>query len=284
MHLRPSEGAPRDVAGDIVGQLYPPGTSSRVPIVSVTGTNGKTTTVRLIAHILRRAGLHVGMTSTDGVYIDGDLVHAADASGPRSAEMVLGDPTVQAAVLETARGGIVRRGLGYDRADVAVVTNISNDHLGNDGIDTLDDLVTVKSLVAEQITYRGQLVLNADDQHSAGLAQRPAVRDRDPVVRYFSLSPVNQVVTGHLRARGHRLPARRRLADRGGGRPPHRACARARRAAVLGRARRVHGRQRPGSRRRGPRARRTGRRHPGRPRVVRTRQGQPRPHQHFPHR
>ena len=202
MHLRPSEGAPRDVAGDIVGQLYPPGTSSRVPIVSVTGTNGKTTTVRLIAHILRHGGRRVGLTSTHGVYIDGDLVHAADATGPRSAEMVLGDPRVQAAVLERARGGIVRHGLGYDRADVAVVTNISGDHLGNDGIDTLDDLVTVKSLVAEHIIYRGQLVLNADDQHSAGLGQRPAVRDRDPVVRYFSLCPVNQVVTGHLRLGG----------------------------------------------------------------------------------
>jgi len=202
MHLHPSEGSPRDVADDIVGQLYPPGASARVPIVSVTGTNGKTTTVRLIARILSRAGLHVGMTSTDGVYIGGDLIHAADASGPKSADIVLGDPAVQAAVLETARGGIVRRGLGYDRADVAVVTNISNDHLGTDGIDTLDDLVNVKSLVAEQITYRGHLVLNADDPHAAGLARRPAVRDRDPVVRYFSLSAANQVVTRHVRRDG----------------------------------------------------------------------------------
>ena len=202
MHHYPAEGRPRDVAGHIVDQLYPPGSSARVPIVSVTGTNGKTTTVRLIAHLLRSSGLRVGMTSTEGVYIDGNLVHASDASGPRSAEMVLGEPSVQAAVLETARGGIVRRGLGYDRADVAVVTNITGDHLGTDGVDTVDDLVAVKSLVAEQIIRGGQVVLNADDPRSAGLARRAAVAERDPVVRYFSLSPLNQVVTGHLRDGG----------------------------------------------------------------------------------
>ncbi len=198
MHLHPAEGTPRDVAGDIIDQLYPPGTPSRVPVVSVTGTNGKTTTVRLIAHILRHGGRNVGMTSTEGVYIDGHLVHACDASGPKSADMVLGDPGVQAAVLETARGGIVRRGLGYDRADVAVVTNITNDHLGTDGINDLDDLIGVKSLVAEEIVEHGQLVLNADDEHCAALAKRPAVRDRDPVVRLFSVSAGNQVVAEHL--------------------------------------------------------------------------------------
>jgi cyanophycin synthetase len=198
MHLHPSEGSPRDVAGDIIDQLYPPGVPSRVPVVTVTGTNGKTTTVRLIAHILDHRGQHVGMTSTDGVYIGGHLVHASDASGPRSADMVLGDPAVQAVVLETARGGIVRRGLGYDQADVAVVTNISNDHLGTDGVDDLEDLISVKSLVAEEIIEHGQLVLNADDPNCAGLARRPAVRDRAPVIRYFSLSAGNQVVAGHL--------------------------------------------------------------------------------------
>jgi cyanophycin synthetase len=202
MHLNPSEGSSRDVAGHIVATLYPPGSSSRVPIVSVTGTNGKTSTVRLTAHLLRQQGLRVGMTTTAGVYIGDDLIHASDASGPKSADMVLGDPTVEAVVLETARGGIVRRGLGYDRADVAVVTNISSDHIGTDGVDTIDDLVSVKSLVAEQLRKGGHLVLNADDEHCVSIGRRAAVQDRDPVIRYFSVSPGNPVVAGHLRDGG----------------------------------------------------------------------------------
>lgn len=202
MHLYPSEGQPRDVAGHIVDSLYPRGARSRVPIVSVTGTNGKTSTVRLIAHLLRRPGLTVGMTTTEGVFIDRDLIHASDASGPRSADMVLADPVVQAAVLETARGGIVRRGLGYDDADVAVVTNISEDHLGTDGVDTIEDLVAVKSLVAERIHDHGHLVLNADDPHCHAIARRPRVRDRRPVIRYFSLSPESPAIAEHLRDGG----------------------------------------------------------------------------------
>jgi cyanophycin synthetase len=197
MHLEPSAGRPRDVAGAIVDRLYPPGAPSRIPIVSVTGTNGKTTTVRMVAHILRQAGLRAGMATTDGVYCGGQLIHASDASGPRSAEMVLDDATVEAAVLETARGGIIRRGLGYDRADVAVVTNITADHLGSDGIDDLDDLTDVKALVAEEIVRGGTIVLNADDPRSAGLAQRAAVRARNPVVRYFSLSDASPVIMAH---------------------------------------------------------------------------------------
>jgi cyanophycin synthetase len=202
MHLQPSEGRQHDVAGYIVDKLYPPDAPSRVPIVAVTGTNGKTSTVRLIAHLLRHSGLLVGMASTEGVYIGHDLVHDSDATGPRSADIVLGDPAVQTAVLETARGGIVRRGLGYVRADVAVITNITSDHIGSDDIDTIDDLISVKSLVAEEIRQHGHLVLNADDRHSAGLARRPSVRDRQPIISYFSISPGNPVIAEHLRRGG----------------------------------------------------------------------------------
>lgn len=198
MHLAPHQGAGRDVAGDIIGLMYPEGTPSRVPVVSVTGTNGKTTTVRMIAHMLELDGRRTGMTSTEGVYVGGRLVHRSDASGPRSAEMVLGDRSVEAAVLETARGGIVRRGLGYDRADVAVVTNITRDHLGVDDTESVDDLVDIKSLVAEEIRCGGHVVLNAEDEASAGIAGRQGVRERDPVLRYFALSPDAPVLARHL--------------------------------------------------------------------------------------
>ncbi|WP_433323552.1 cyanophycin synthetase [Spirillospora sp. CA-294931] len=201
MHLAPYEGPKRDVAGNIIDVLYPPGTPSRVPIVSVTGTNGKTTTVRMIAHALRENDTRTGMTSTDGVYLDGRLTLRADASGPRSAEMVLGDPTVEAAVLETARGGIVRRGLGYDRADVAVVTNITRDHLGPGEMVSLEHLIEAKALVAEEIRPGGRLVLGADDPNAAGLADREGVLDGDPELTYFGLSPDGPVIARHL-ARG----------------------------------------------------------------------------------
>jgi cyanophycin synthetase len=202
MHLAPTEGAARDVASMIVDSLYPPGAPTRVPVISVTGTNGKTTTVRMIDHVLRRAGLRVGMSCTEGVHIGGHLIHAADASGPRSAEMVLGDPSVEAAVLETARGGIVRRGLGYDLADVAVVTNITADHLGDDGVDDISELIHVKALVAEQIRDGGSVVLNAEDPAVAALAQRSAVRRRAPVIRYFGLDPACPVLARHRESGG----------------------------------------------------------------------------------
>jgi cyanophycin synthetase len=202
MHLSPTEGRARDVAAAMLDSLYPPGAPSRIPVISVTGTNGKTSTARMISQVLQQAGTRVGVACTDGVYVGGRLVYAADASGPRSAEMVLDDPTVEAAVLETARGGIVRRGLGYDRADVAVVTNIAADHLGDDGIEDLDELIHVKALVAEEICDGGSVVLNADDQSTAAMVERPAVRAHAPVIRLFSVVPDNPVLARHKAAGG----------------------------------------------------------------------------------
>ncbi|MGH3273237.1 MAG: cyanophycin synthetase [Streptosporangiaceae bacterium] len=202
MHLSPTEGRPRDVAAAIIDRLYPPGAPARIPVISVTGTNGKTTTVRMIAHALGQAGLHVGMATTDGVYCGGRLVYDADAAGPGSARMVLDDPSVEVAVLETARGGIIRGGLGYDRADIAVVTNITADHLGTDGVDDLDELINVKALVAEEVRPGGTVVLNADDPAVAGLAQRPAVAGNNADIRLFTLAADNPLAQRHQRAGG----------------------------------------------------------------------------------
>jgi cyanophycin synthetase len=202
MHQSPAEGTPRDVAGAIIDSLYPPGAPSRIPVIAVTGTNGKTTTVRMIGHVLRQAGLRVGMSTTDGVYSGGRLVYDADASGPRSAEMVLDDTSVEAAVLETARGGIIRRGLGYDKANVAVITNIADDHLGMDGVDDLEELISVKALIAEEIHDGATVVLNADDPAAAAIAERPRVRRHAPVIRYFSLNADSPVTERHRRAGG----------------------------------------------------------------------------------
>ncbi|HTZ26325.1 MAG TPA: cyanophycin synthetase, partial [Streptosporangiaceae bacterium] len=202
MHLSPAEGRPRDVAGAVIDSLYPAGAPSRIPVIAVTGTNGKTTTVRMIGHILRQAGLRVGMSSTDGVYSGGRLVYEADASGPRSAEMVLDDTSVEAAVLETARGGIIRQGLGYDKADVAVITNIAADHLGTDGVDDLDQLIGIKALIAEEIHDGAAVVLNADDPAVAAIAERPRVRRHAPVIRFFSLDGDSEVIERHRRAGG----------------------------------------------------------------------------------
>ena len=202
MHLSPAHGRPRDVAAAIIDRLYPPEAAVRIPVISVTGTNGKTTTVRMIAHVLGQAGLRVGMATTEGVYCGGALVYDADASGPRSAQMVLDDPSVEAAVLETARGGIIRGGLGYDQADVAVVTNITADHLGADGIDDLDELIHVKALVAEEVRPGGTVVLNADDPASAGLAERPAVRGSNRDIRLFTLREDNPLAERHKQAGG----------------------------------------------------------------------------------
>jgi cyanophycin synthetase len=197
MHLSPTEGQPVDVAKDIVSLLFPEGKPFAVPIVSVTGTNGKTTTVRLIARALKLQGLSVGMTTTSGIYVGEACVAHGDNTGALSAGAVLALPEVEAAVLETARGGIVRRGLGYDLADVALVTNISNDHLGQDGLETLEDIAHVKALVVEAVKPNGWAVLNADDP----MVQYFAGRARCGIL-YFSWDEKNPRVAEHLEKGG----------------------------------------------------------------------------------
>ncbi|MFN3354054.1 MAG: cyanophycin synthetase, partial [Brevundimonas sp.] len=182
MHLEPSEGRGRDVAEPILRMMFPRGARSRIPILAVTGTNGKSTVGRMTAHILKAQGMTVGLTNTSGIYIGDERIAAGDSSGPKSARMVLRDPTVDAAVLECARGGILREGLAFDRCDVGAVLNVQPDHLGLKGVETLKDLAAVKSVVAESVTRRGVSVLNADDPLTIGMARHAGGR-----VCWFSL-------------------------------------------------------------------------------------------------
>jgi cyanophycin synthetase len=163
MHTHPTEGEPQYVAKPVIDLLFPAGTPTRIPIIAITGSNGKTTTTRMVSHIFRGMGRRVGMTSTDGVYIDERLVRRVDASGPKSAQMVLQNPRVDMAVFEVARGGILREGLGYGRNDVGVVLNVTGDHLGLKEINTLEQLAAVKQVVVEAVPRNGWAVLNADD-------------------------------------------------------------------------------------------------------------------------
>src|SRR4029453_10867175 len=189
-----------------------PGSASRIPIISVTGTNGKTTTVRMIAHILKLMGRRVGMTSTDGIVVDGRLIKKGDMSGPKSAQMVLQNPKVDTAVFEVARGGILREGLGYDRNDVAVVTNVTGDHLGLGGIDSIGQLANVKGVVVEAVPRSGAAVLNAHHSHRyrRGRAHRPAPGLGDDA------GPVHTPDPCHLRRAGAD-ERRQRLGGRGRG-------------------------------------------------------------------
>jgi cyanophycin synthetase len=173
MHLAPSFGKARDVGGAIISTMFKPGQNGRIPVVAVTGTNGKTTTVRLISHMLTRNGMCVGMTNTDGVYVGGTTIDTGDCSGPKSARSVLLHPDVDAAVLETARGGVLREGLAFDRCDVAVVTNVgSGDHLGLNYITTVDELAVLKRVIVQNVSAHGTAVLNAADPNVASMASK----------------------------------------------------------------------------------------------------------------
>lgn len=193
MHHHPYKGTPRNAAKAIVDILFPEGTTSSIPIVSVTGTNGKTTTVRMINHIIRQMGCSVGMTTTSGIYINDRMIKCGDNTGPLSARTVLSDKSIEYAVLETARGGIVNKGLGYDMADVGVITNITEDHLGVDDINTMEELAYVKSLVAEAVKEEGYSVLNADDPYCLGLRER--IKSK---IILFSLKADNEAVIKHV--------------------------------------------------------------------------------------
>ena len=198
MHQFPASGRPRDVAQTIVDHLFPQCSSGgRIPLIAVTGSNGKTTTTRLLHHILNEAGYHTAMTTTDGIYIGNDMIIEGDTTGPFSAGVVLRDPSVEAAVLETARGGIIRGGLAFDYCDVGIITNISSDHLGQDGVETLEDLLSVKSLVLETVPRWGRSVLNADDPRVMSVAERSLGE-----TILFSLEPNNLSLMKHLNGGG----------------------------------------------------------------------------------
>ncbi len=197
MHLAPSEGLARNVASPVIDMLYPVGKSCRIPIIAVTGTNGKTTTTRLIAHIVKNSGFRVGFTTSDGIYVHNSMLTKGDTTGPLSAEFILKDPTVEFAVLETARGGILRAGLGFDKCDVAVVTNIQEDHMGLSDINTLKDMARVKGVVARAVKRDGYVVLNADCKHTASIAKTV-----DCNIAYFSLDEDNPTVVEHCRKGG----------------------------------------------------------------------------------
>jgi cyanophycin synthetase len=196
MHVAPSEGTPRDVAAPVIDMLFPSGVSARVPIAAITGTNGKTTTARMLAHVTKMGGYTPGLTTTDGVYIDGQRTVAGDMTGPVSARMVLADPQIDIAVLETARGGLLRAGMGVREVNVGAVLNVQADHLGLKGIDTLEQLGELKRVVVEVATDCA--VLNADDP----LVLKMAAHTEAKNICYVTTNPQHALVREHIRAGG----------------------------------------------------------------------------------
>ena len=192
MHLEPTSGIARNVAEPVIDMLYPPGSLSRIPIIAVTGTNGKTTTTRLVAHIMKGAGFKVGYTTSDGIYIQNRLLEKGDCTGPKSAKFVLADPTVDFAVLETARGGMLRAGLGFSTCDIGIVTNISEDHLGLSGIHSMEQMVRLKSIVVENVRTDGYAVLNADDDRV--MSMKDAIQSK---IALFSMDENNAEIQSH---------------------------------------------------------------------------------------
>ena len=198
MHLSPSEGSPQPVAEAIINMLFPIGEHGRIPIVSVTGTNGKTTVVRMLHKILSEVpDRTVGLTTTDGIWIGSEKIFSGDTTGPQSSQVVLTDPKVDMAVLEVARGGLLRGGLAYDWSDVSVITNIRHDHIGQDGIEDLDDLIWIKSVVAERVRENGVLVLNADDEASLNLRDNPKVMRVKKHICLYSINAQNAALRTH---------------------------------------------------------------------------------------
>ncbi len=197
MHIAPTDGLPRNVAAPVLDMLFPPGATSRIPIVAITGTNGKTTTTRLTAHLMKMQGYKVGYTTSDGVYVNNHLLMKGDCTGPVSAQFVLKDPLVNYAVLETARGGLLRAGLGFDHCDVGIVTNVSGDHLGLKGIHTVEQLARVKAVIPEAVHKDGYAVLNADDDLVY------AMRDNlECKVALFSMDENNPRIQEHAKKGG----------------------------------------------------------------------------------
>jgi cyanophycin synthetase len=202
MHHHPTEGQARDVGKAIVEMMYPEGSDGRIPLISITGTNGKTTVTRMVAHMLGSTGRTVGMTTTEGISIGGEEIATGDMTGPWSAGVVLSDPTVDIAVLETARGGIFRAGLGYDWSDISVMTNIELDHIGQDGIETIEDLVWIKQLVAERVRKNGTLILNADDERLRILSETERIYRQPKRFVFFSLDSENTHLRKHVQDGG----------------------------------------------------------------------------------